>query len=258
MVKGLDVFRRHFEGLEDRYVLIGGTAVDIAMNDAGIPFRATKDLDIVLHVESLDAEFARRFWSFVEEGGYKYRQKGTGKTQLFRFYDPSDSAFPYMIELFSRMPNLIEAPADSHLTPLPIADEVLSLSAILLDDEYYDLVQQGTRAEHGLSVLAPEYIVALKARAWLDLVARRERGEEVHGDDIKKHRGDIIRLSQLISPTARIVLPEPIRDDLGSFVIAALDEGADNPSALGVVGMTMHDVKRLLASVYGLDPLGDE
>ena len=63
MVRGLDVFRRRFAGLEDRYVLIGGTAVDIAMDDAGLPFRATKDLDIVLHVESLDVEFARLFWA---------------------------------------------------------------------------------------------------------------------------------------------------------------------------------------------------
>ena len=59
MVRGLDVFRRRFAGLEDRYVLIGGTAVDIAMDDAGLRFRATKDLDIELHVESLDVEFAR-------------------------------------------------------------------------------------------------------------------------------------------------------------------------------------------------------
>ena len=257
MVRGLDVFRRRFAGPEDRYVLIGGTAVDIAMDDAGLRFRATKDLDIVLHVESLDVEFARLFWAFVEDGRYKYRQKSTGKTQLFRFYEPEDAVFPYMIELFSRMPDLIEAPADSHLTPLPISEEVSSLSAILLDNDYYEFVQQGTRFEHGLSVLAPEYIVALKARAWIDLVARRDQGEEVSGDDIKKHRGDIIRLTQLIPPTERIALPESIRGDMIAFMAAALDEGA-GPRELGVVGMTMESVKALLVSVYGLGPLSSE
>lgn len=59
MVRGLDIFRRHFEAFADRYVLIGGTAATIAMADAGLEFRATKDLDIVLVVEALDAEFGR-------------------------------------------------------------------------------------------------------------------------------------------------------------------------------------------------------
>lgn len=251
MVTGLGVFRERFAGLEDRYALIGGTAVDIAMNDAGLPFRATKDLDIVLHVETLDAEFAKAFWDFVEDGGYNYRQKSTGKTQLFRFYDPEDAAFPYMIELFSRVPDLIDPPAESHLTPLPISEEVSSLSAILLDSHYYDLVQRGTRFEHGLSVLAPAYIVALKARAWIDLVARREAGERVSSDDIKKHRSDIIRLTQLIPPTERMVLPESVRDDMRAFVAAALMDGS-SPRDLGVPGMTLEGVKALLVSVYGL------
>ena len=48
MVKGLDVFRGHFAGYEDQYVLIGGTAATLAMAEAGLEFRATKDLDIVL------------------------------------------------------------------------------------------------------------------------------------------------------------------------------------------------------------------
>lgn len=58
MVKGLDIFREHFKGFEDRYVLIGGTASSIVMEEAGADFRATKDLDIVLCIESLDSDFA--------------------------------------------------------------------------------------------------------------------------------------------------------------------------------------------------------
>ncbi len=38
MVKGLDVFRRHFSGYEDQYVLIGGTAATLAMDEAGLEF----------------------------------------------------------------------------------------------------------------------------------------------------------------------------------------------------------------------------
>lgn len=251
MVKGLNVFRERFKGFADRYVLIGGAAVEAAMDAAALPFRVTKDLDIVLHVESLDVEFAKAFWAFVTDGGYEFKEKGTEKPTLYRFSKPTDASFPYMIELFSRRPELIEPPADCHLTPLPIAEEVSSLSAILLDDEYYDLVQEGTRVQNELSVLAPEYIVALKARAWIDLNERCDRGEAVSRDEIKKHRNDIIRLSQLMSPAERIDLPDAIRADLAEFVARALHEGAE-PKVFGVVGMTLADVRSLLGAVYAL------
>lgn len=65
------MFRDRFAGLADRYVLIGGAAVEVAMDAAALEFRVTKDLDIVLYVESLDAEFARAFWAFIAEGGFE-------------------------------------------------------------------------------------------------------------------------------------------------------------------------------------------
>jgi hypothetical protein len=251
VVKGLDVFRDHFAGFEDRYVLIGGAAVEVAMDAAALQFRVTKDLDIVLHVEALDAEFASAFWAFVIEGGYESKERSTGKPTLYRFSKPSQQRFPYMLELFSRALDSLEPAPDCHLTPLPIAEGVSSLSAILLDDAYYEYVQEGTRIVGGLSVLAPEYIVPLKARAWIDLTERHERGEAVSRDDIKKHRNDIIRCSQLISPAERIKLPDSIGVDLTEFVARALHEGPE-PKAFGVLGMTLQDVRSLLGAVYDL------
>lgn len=61
MIKGLDIFINHFKGQEGKYILIGGAACDIALNDAGLAFRATKDLDIVLLIEVLDKEFSAVF-----------------------------------------------------------------------------------------------------------------------------------------------------------------------------------------------------
>ncbi|MDP2183769.1 MAG: hypothetical protein Q8K99_14545 [Actinomycetota bacterium] len=251
MVRGLNVFRDRFAGFEDCYVLIGGAAVEVAMDAAGLQFRVTKDLDIVLHVEALDAQFATAFWAFVADGGYEFKEKSTGKPTLYRFSKPTDESFPYMLELFSRRPELIEPTADCRLTPLPIAEEVSSLSAILLDDDYHDFVQKGTRVDGGLSVLSPEYIVPLKARAWIDLTDRHERGEDVSRGDIKKHRNDIIRLSQLISPGARIALSDSIGGDLEEFVARALHDGAE-PKTFGVIGMTLQDVRSLLSAVYDL------
>jgi hypothetical protein len=59
MVKGLEVFRDYFAGQADQFVLIGGTAATLAVADAGLAFRATKDLDIVLHIEALTSDFPR-------------------------------------------------------------------------------------------------------------------------------------------------------------------------------------------------------
>ena len=56
MVKGIDQFKVHFEGFSDRYVLIGGAACFLALDEAGLDFRVTKDLDIVLCVEAVTTD----------------------------------------------------------------------------------------------------------------------------------------------------------------------------------------------------------
>lgn len=101
MVKGLDVFQNWFADHVDQYVLIGGSAASLTMEDAGLDFRATKDLDIVLHVEALTPQFGQTFWRFVEAGRYGIRQASdTGKPVFYRFQKPADPSFPFMVELF--------------------------------------------------------------------------------------------------------------------------------------------------------------
>ena len=105
MVRGLNIFREHFAGLQDQYVLIGGTAATLAMAEAGLEFRATKDLDIVLHMEALTPAFGAAIWAFVDRGAYEIRQASeTGKPILYRFQKPASAGFPTMIELFCRAP----------------------------------------------------------------------------------------------------------------------------------------------------------
>lgn len=67
MVRGIDSFREWFRGYEDQYAIIGGTACDLLMMDAGLDFRATKDIDLVLIVEAIDAAFGRRFWDYMNQ-----------------------------------------------------------------------------------------------------------------------------------------------------------------------------------------------
>ena len=51
MVAGIEKFREYFAAHEDQYAIIGGAACDLLFNAAGLDFRATKDIDMVLCVE---------------------------------------------------------------------------------------------------------------------------------------------------------------------------------------------------------------
>lgn len=73
MVVGLKCWREHFADYADRYVLVGGVACEQVMEEVGLTFRLTKDFDVVLLVELLDAAFADVFWAFIEAGGYPPR-----------------------------------------------------------------------------------------------------------------------------------------------------------------------------------------
>lgn len=128
MVRGLDRFRDHFKDYLDRYILIGGTACDLAMESFGETFRTTKDLDIVLCLEALDAEFVKVFWDFIQNGNYSNRQHSTGKKLLYRFSKPQDASYPFMLELFSRLPGVFSKPPVGHLTPIPVDEGVGGLS----------------------------------------------------------------------------------------------------------------------------------
>lgn len=70
MVKGLELFQEYFKDFTDNYILIGGTASQIVMEQVGDSFRATQDLDIVLLVEALSDDFIIRFWEFIRSGKY--------------------------------------------------------------------------------------------------------------------------------------------------------------------------------------------
>lgn len=135
MVKGLRVFRDYFSEYTEQYVLIGGAACDISFHENDMNFRATKDFDMVLIVEALTEAFALKFWQFIQDGKHRNKCRSNGKPQFYRFDKPETAGYPAMIELFSRSSRKLKP--DSVLIPIPINDSVSSLSAILLDDNYF-------------------------------------------------------------------------------------------------------------------------
>lgn len=164
-MKGISVFRDYFQDFQDQYVLIGGVACDLIFEAQDTAFRATKDLDIVLLVEALTPDFGRKFWDFIKAGGYEHRAKSSGTPQFYRFDRPTQPEFPYMLELFSRKGDIFENEPVGPCVPIPLGDEVFSLSAILLNEDYYALLLQGRTEIDGVSILSPQYLIPFKAKA---------------------------------------------------------------------------------------------
>ena len=90
-----------------------------------------------------------------------------------------------MIEIFSKNPDFIILEDDAVLTPLLIDDEISSLSAILLNEAYYELLKTGQKRVDGIPVLSP--------------TCRKLNGDQVDNKNIKKHKNDVFRLAQLIT-----------------------------------------------------------
>ena len=218
MVKGIESFKEWFRGFEDNYVVIGGTACDLLLGEAGQAFRGTRDIDMVLIVEHLTAEFGARLWEYIKMGGYKQRVKSTGTPEYYRFMKPISLEYPSMIELFSRRAEGITLPPDAVLTPLPVDDEISSLSAILLDDTYYSFMRAGITMSEGISVLGVAYLIPFKAKAWLDLTERKVKGQQIDSKNIRKHKNDIIHLSTILSENFSMILPNIIEEDMRKFL----------------------------------------
>jgi hypothetical protein len=251
MIPGLDTFKAFFEGYEEHYTLIGGVACYLSMKDAGLNFRATKDLDIVLCTEALDAEFAHKFWDFVKAGEYEHQEKSTGDRQFYRFTKPGNKDYPVMLELFSRKPEDVLLEGEADLTPIPVDEEVSSLSAILLDDGYYQCIQEGKEILDGVSILKVEYIIPFKMKAWSDLNERKESGEKVDSKNIKKHKNDVLKISQLLSPAQRVEVSDSIKDDMRAF-IAGISDNIIDMKSLGLTELTLVQITDSINAIYRL------
>lgn len=207
-----------------------------------------------MHLEALTPEFGRTFWKFIDGGGYTIRQiSAIGKPVFYRFQKPADPQFPVMVELFARAPvGLVLAPG-SLLTPIPFDEAVSSLSAILLDDAYYEFILAGRREVDGLPWVAEDRLIPLKAIAWLDLSARKEQGELVDAKTIRKHLVDVLRLAQLLAPATRIPVAQKIAGDMTRFLTALVLETAVDPKSLRLGNVTVVDLAQRIAQAYEID-----
>lgn len=218
MVGGLGKFREAFERFSDNFVIIGGTACDEVLSGTEMEPRATLDIDIVVIVENMSHDFAAAFWNFIREGRYRFgkrkNQDGTPKYVLYSF-DNGISGFPVKIEILARHNEVFEKA--SHIEPLPMDGDVSSLSSIILDEPYYDLTVGNSFISEGLRYASPVALMALKARAYLNLLFDKANGKEVNSKDINKHRNDIIKLAAITPGTEQAMVSEEVVETMREF-----------------------------------------
>lgn len=247
-IKGLDRFAEHFKDFTENYIIVGGTACSLVLGDVGIPFRATKDIDMIITVEEISHEFGEKFLGFIKAGQYNVYKNKSGVSQYFRFQALKMDGYPSMIELFARKQDIFPEERTSTFIPIVIDEEISSLSAILLDDEYYAFLKSGRQVLNGISILAPTHLLAFKARAYADLMKRKKSGWHVNEGDLKKHKNDVFRLAQLLTGQEKVECGNQVREDIVTFFALIQNEIIDM-KALGLPA-TQEQVCELIMGIY--------
>lgn len=216
MVVGLDKFEEHFKEFSDCFVIIGGTACSILFREKDLQFRSTKDIDVVLILDEINGDFSKVFWEFIELGEYSSMEGDVDKISYYRFLEPKKTDFPFMIELFSRKPDISGLLQDQRIVPIKF-EEAKSLSAILLNDDYFGCLRDGIRAIENLNYLDTAFVILFKMKAYLDLVDKKQHGEKIDSKDIKKHKNDVFKLLQIVGRDERVKIPASVHSDVQEF-----------------------------------------
>ena len=91
MVPGIDSFRKKFKDYTDYYTIIGGTACDILLSEADLPFRATKDIDDdTSSLSAITEDVAQMFRAIIEDRVPPMVEKVIDGYSGFLLYDEND------------------------------------------------------------------------------------------------------------------------------------------------------------------------
>ena len=255
MVRGLDIFKKYFEAYPNNYIIIGGTACDMIIDDAGFVPRATKDIDIILVVEALSSDFVKQFWKFIQDGNYERKEKSADERNFYRFMKPENVEFPFQIELFARNPDLIDLDEAAHLTPIPVDDDLSSLSAILLNDDFYHYMIKNSVLENGLHRANTQALICLKAKAYLEIAERIANGSTEDSKHLRKHKGDVFRLAVMLTENEVFELPESIKIQVQKFTdtITSNLPGKELFKDMGLGGINPENVLNQLIKSFKLN-----
>ena len=92
-----------------------------------------------------------------------------------------------------------------------------SLSAIIMDDDYYQFTINHSKLTRGIRHADSAALIALKSRAYLNLINDKDAGKHVNSRDIKKHRSDVLK-NVVIMEEDQVVAPASIVSCVREFV----------------------------------------
>lgn len=257
MVKGWDTFREYMAEFPNSYVIIGGTAMQHALDAAPKNPRNTRDIDIVLVIDVLDDAFMAAFWQMIIDGEYAthHNVEGNQKKKYWKFKDPQAADFPGEIEIFS---GKLELPfplmPGAKFTPVPANGDVPSLSAILMDQDYYDFLNANHSIRDDVKLANNQALICLKAKAWLDLRERKKTDPSIDKKKVVKHKNDVFRLVALLTPDTTIAVPDSIKADLTLFASEVENELPERVhyKEMGMLNVTSENLLKLFKTVFAI------
>ncbi len=215
--RGIEHFSRFFQSFINDYVIIGGGAASVTLEDANLEFRVTKDIDVVLFTNGSKALNAK-ISEYISLGGYNINERTEEKPRYYRFSKPQNKEFPEIIEIFARVDSEIELRKGQYIIPIQ-NDSEAQLSAILLDNEYFELIKSNARKSlEGYSIIGPLANICLKARAYRELQDRHEEKKK-----IDKHRNDVVRLIPALTSDESLKIAGKPKEDVLK-IISAIEE----------------------------------
>lgn len=249
MIQGLNHFKEYFKDDTDKFILIGGAATILSLESIGMSrYKGTKDLDLVFIVELLDTEFIKKFLEYIKLGKYETKI-ANGKPQFYRFENPKNTDFPKMIEILSRKPDIFKEIDLKTATKLTVGEEVASLSALVLNENYYKFIRENSILQEGIYIASMECLVILKIRAYNDLKLKKEEGDSnIHSGEINKHKNDVFRIAQNFAPTQKVKVTEYMKEDIKLFR-ENLKGDRINLKSLKVVG-EVDEILNLIDTVF--------
>ena len=90
---GIEHFTKFFKEFSEYYTIIGGSAASILLENQGLDFRNTVDIDVVLLINS-SIEFNQKLNNYLLEGKYQTKEATEGSPKYYRFSSPQKEEFP--------------------------------------------------------------------------------------------------------------------------------------------------------------------
>lgn len=217
-IRGVKHFSDFFKDFENDYVIIGGVAASIIFEDNDLSFRATKDVDMVILTNNSIA-LNKKIAEYIRIGCFEIKEASENEPRYYRFSKPENKEFPEIIEIFARNENKLELEQGQYIIPVN-SDEAEKLSAILLDDEYFNLIKDNAhKSEDGYSIITPLATICLKARAFREMNERRKAGEKIDSNDIRKHKNDIMKLTAVLEKGDTLKLGKQATADMKNIIL---------------------------------------